>query len=95
MRPFLATSILLTCAQASGVLAAAMLFFTRIRHKFLALGSLLRWPHITLRWPHKSFALEPGACDWVVRVGLLLLVLQVCLGSLLRGAEAAEVEAAG
>jgi hypothetical protein len=88
MRPLLATSILLTCAQASGVLAAAMLFFTRVRHKFLSLGSLLRWPH-------KSFALEPGACDWVVRVGLLLLVLQVCLGSLLRGAEAAEVEAAG
>jgi hypothetical protein len=70
---------ILTCVQASGVLAAPLLFFTQATGNSAPLVAVI--------------ALEPGLCGWVVRVAVLV-VLQGRLGCLLRDAKVAEVVAA-
>jgi hypothetical protein len=84
---FLLLFSLLTCVQASGVLAAALLFYTHVRDGVRSGKSA---PFVAV------IALKPGVCGCrLVRVALLM-VLQVRLSCILRGVEAAElVEAAG
>jgi hypothetical protein len=67
---------ILTCVQASGVLAAPLLFFIQVTDKSAPLVAVI--------------ALEPGVCDWVVGVAVLV-VLQVRLSCLLWDVKAAEV----
>jgi hypothetical protein len=74
--------ILLTCVQASGVLAAPLLFFIQVRN---GVGSGKSAPLVAV------IALKPGVCGCrLVRVAVLV-VLQVRLGCILRGAKAAKV----
>jgi hypothetical protein len=67
---------ILTCVQASGVLAAPLPFFIQVTGKSA--------PRVAV------IALEPGVCGSVMGVAELV-VLQVRLGCLLRGVEPAEV----
>ena len=67
---------ILTCVQASGVLAAPLLFFIQVTGKSAPLVA--------------AIALKPGVSGWVVGVAVLV-VLQVHLSCLFRGDEVAEV----